>query len=418
MGQRSISTNLAPEVVVEAVYGNFQMLGWQQNEVTAQYAGEENAKLEVEDDVIRLHAMGECLLRLPEGARVKVDSVHGNARMKSMVGALDVGRVLGSLVLRDVAETTLGSVYGELSAGKLGGSFSVNQVLGNATVRDVLGSCILDRIAGNLDLRNSTGDLSVSVGGNAHISLGPLTGTHYKVNAGGNVFFSVPEEAHVQVILSSGAKEIHVNLPAGKAIHRDSNHLFTMGNGGANIELSAGGRVSFNAMGTGQIIKDDESWVDVEGFFAGFSDGLTEQIESQVEAQMNILDEQMARLSLAVASSGLPPEQADRIIESARQSSEKASERAQEKMERVRIELERKLATAERKVEIKMKAAERRHDQLGRHNWAVEWVATPSARKEDQVAEEERLVILRMLEQKKISLAEAEKLLEALEGKS
>ena len=36
---------------------------------------------------------------------------------------------------------------------------------------------------------------------------------------------------------------------------------------------------------------------------------------------------------------------------------------------------------------------------------------------QEQVSEEERLTILRMLEQKKISLEEAEQLLSALEGK-
>jgi hypothetical protein len=38
--------------------------------------------------------------------------------------------------------------------------------------------------------------------------------------------------------------------------------------------------------------------------------------------------------------------------------------------------------------------------------------------KDSRVSEEERLTVLRMLQEKKISIEEAEKLLEALEGKS
>jgi len=86
--------------------------------------------------------------------------------------------------------------------------------------------------------------------------------------------------------------------------------------------------------------------------------------------------------------------------------------RAQEK-------LERKLEAARRRQEAKAQAAERREQMRSRRTWSFE-IPTPPVPpmpEKEPVSEEERLMILRMLEQKKITLEEAEQLLSALEGK-
>jgi ATPase subunit of ABC transporter with duplicated ATPase domains len=117
-------------------------------------------------------------------------------------------------------------------------------------------------------------------------------------------------------------------------------------------------------------------------------------------------------------ASKLSEEQARRIEERARETSERAAARAQERIRHSQERMERKLAAAQRKVEIKAQARERaaRH---GPHGWnmPIPTPPTPPAPVGEPVSEDERLMILRMLEQKKITMEEAEHLLTALEGK-
>jgi hypothetical protein len=75
-----------------------------------------------------------------------------------------------------------------------------------------------------------------------------------------------------------------------------------------------------------------------------------------------------------------------------------------------------------RRAEMKARAAEVRgrrgahfNVNVGRWNWDLTPQGSPE--KGEAVTDDERLVILRMLQEKKISLEEAEKLLAALEGK-
>ena len=83
-------------------------------------------------------------------------------------------------------------------------------------------------------------------------------------------------------------------------------------------------------------------------------------------------------------------------------------------MRRTQERMEHKLNAAQRKLEQKKRAAGR-HPHWGAPTPPVPPI--PPTPPSEPVSEEERMMILRMLEQKKIGLDDAEKLLSALEGK-
>jgi hypothetical protein len=103
----------------------------------------------------------------------------------------------------------------------------------------------------------------------------------------------------------------------------------------------------------------------------------------------------------------------------------------QEKMRRAQEKLDRKIAEAQHRAEQRAREAERRARVHERHagdkehrehrGWHFDWPSPPatpaaSAQPSDPISDDERMVILRMLEQKKITPEQAEQLLSALEG--
>ena len=143
---------------------------------------------------------------------------------------------------------------------------------------------------------------------------------------------------------------------------------------------------------------------------------LYQKIEAQMQAMTRQINEQMELLTQRFSGAGMSPEEIERIMAQARQVSERETTRAQEKMRRAQEKLERKLEAAQRQRE---KAADRRTRGAGRQSWSFDWPSPPPAPAppKEPVSDEERLMILRMLEQKKITLEEAEQLLAALEDK-
>ena len=92
----------------------------------------------------------------------------------------------------------------------------------------------------------------------------------------------------------------------------------------------------------------------------------------------------------------------------------RAVERAQERVQRAQEKLTRKAENERRRAEMRAEVAQRR-TAVGRR-------AAPGSAPADAApagaSDAERLIILRMLEQKKITLQEADLLLSALEGPS
>ncbi|HSF82304.1 MAG TPA: hypothetical protein VLA49_13765 [Anaerolineales bacterium] len=427
MVQLNVTTSSAPEVVIEEITGSLQLKGWSRPEVLVKSEGDITPVLEEQDDVVTIRCNGDCLIRLPHEASVKVESVHGEAIFKLLDERLQIEKIMGSLVLRNVAETRVESVEGELVAKQVLGDLNVDHIAGNVVLRDVQGCCTLERVSGNLDLRDAEGDLIISAGGNANLRLSLLTGERYEISADGNLNFHLPADSSARLNLTSRANTIRVRLPEEQKLIQEQNYSLTLQDGQASINLTAGGTLSLDSQAAGWMEMDDVqaeiegAQAEIESAFTGLSEGLlTEQIEAQLEAHMQALEEHMSRLSEKLEGTGVSEAQQERIMRRAREASERATARAQEKMRRTQEKLERKMAAAERKAELKIRAAERISRSHGRRSWSVEWPpshprAAPQPPKEP-VADEERLMILRMLEEKKISLDEAEKLLSSLEG--
>jgi hypothetical protein len=279
-------------------------------------------------------------------------------------------------------------------------------------VRDVEGACKIE-VGGDLDGRDLEGDLHVIVGGSARLRLSLLLGKHYQVTAGGEIHCRVPDDASLKVDLTSGAQNIQARVGGEFATLNQSSHQLIMGDGQAEMKLTAGGGVVFESR--------DVDWGEQIDLHAELADQVADQVESEMRAHGAVLDKQMEELHRRLSDMNLPGVEVDRILERTRQASERSNQRAQDKLRRAQDRMQRKIEAAARKAELKARAAERR-SRSGGFAWNFEWrppvPGEPQHPETPQVSDEERLMILRMLQEKKISVEEAEQLLAALEGRS
>jgi hypothetical protein len=423
MERCSVATTLTPQVVIEEVGGNLQIKGWMRSEIYVKAGAPDTLVLEEVEDGIRLSCRSDCVLRVPREASLQVSKVFGGIRMKYLDRQLKIDQVDGSVGLRHVGEVHIGSIKGDLLAKEVLDSLQVDEVLGNAVVREVQGNCTIQHVVGNLDMREVCGDITAAAGGHASVEIALLSGKSYQISSGGHLNCQVPEDANLKASLSSRAESIRVKLNGKEITYCQPAYELTLGTGEVSMQLSAGGKLLFSSheadweeIGDLDAVLNDE--------FTRISDELTKQIEAQIEAQVEMLNGHLEKITENIAKIGLSQKETERLVRKGRESSEQAAARTQQKMHRAQEKLERKLADAQRKVEMKAKMAKTIGHDHKPHTWDFEWKSPtrpPSPASQDltnePVADEERLVILHMLEQKKITLAEAEILLAALEGR-
>jgi hypothetical protein len=421
MDKQFATTSDSPQVVL-FVTGDLRLKGQDALEVVAKSDDPEDLSFESQDDQVTIRCNSDCGVRVPRAARVHLAGVNGNAFIKALDAELAIDRIDGNLELRNVGPTRVGQVSGNLFAKNVDGDLSIERVDGEISARRVQGDfAVSGRVSGNLNLNDIGGSASASVDGNISLRLDPAPGHDYRFECHGNVFCRLSSETSAEISVPKAA-QVMVNLPGiHAAAPVQAPYAYTLGEGDAKIILSAEGNVVMDTHAPDWDMEDFD--IDVGSEVEGMADAVSQQISQQVESQMKMMEEQlnaqMASLSMRLKATKLSEEQAQRIEERARETSERAATRAQERIRRAQEKMEQKMAMAQRKMEAKKQLMERASHRSHRHwNINIPTPPAPGAPTAEPVSEDERLIILRMLEEKKISSEEAEQLLSALEGNS
>ena len=293
---------------------------------------------------------------------MEVDVVGGDARITGVMNSVAVEKVGGELSLRRLGSATFGNVGGDLSANKIHGDLGIDIIGGDAMVQEMAGVLNLKNVGGDLMGSDLKGPIKASVGGDAVIRFNPGSDGESVVQSGGDLMCQFAEGANLTVEYQAGG-DLRVSIPGVAA--QESGERIQIGEGGSTVRLSAGGDLilgldRIEVESTEEVVDDILKEVDLK--------------LAEVEARFNAM------------GAGLYDFDADRIGERVR----RAVARAQRKAEKARM-----------------------RGQVDPKSWGVS-VSVPA----EDVSEEERLAILRMVESGKISVEEAELLLQALEGDS
>lgn len=413
MQERTITVHETPNLYVATVPDDLRVAGWERPELVARTSGE-TLTVDANEGRIQIACDESLVLYLPRRSNLHVEAINGDVSLQALSGQVTIGQVSGDASLRDVSgEATLESVAGDFSArmtgalslGKVAGDMTTQGVRGNLTValvggdvslRAVEGNATIANAAGDLYARNVRGSLRANVRGDAALYLQPQPGNEYRVDADGDLLLRLPADVNVRLHLTaSEAEAIHVDFPGVTLESGKTSHELILGRETAEMPV-----IFLNAGGDLLVTSRADRWEAMADFGVGMRDSLGSIPVPPIPPIPPI-----------------PPDMPQRI-----------QERVQAATERAR----RKVEAANRRMEIKIEAAARRAEARARRmgvsispgrasmnigRW--EWDLTPreATTQEPSPTDEERLAILRMLQEKKITPEEAEKLLDALEGK-
>lgn len=359
---------------IEAVGGDLRLSGREGTQLEAQAPDHGDLTVESKDGAFHLSCRSGCLIFLPRDTRVEAENVGGNARLTDNLEDVLIRQVGGDLALRRVGRASFELVGGDMHVKEITGDLSVDILGGDAVIQDASGSVHLRSVGGDLILNNVQGSLECAAGGDIATTIGPQTAGPLKLNAGGDLACRLLEGVSAQVRVQAGGD---LYIPSG--LHQsgeDNMREITIEGGDHQIDLSAGGDLSIRVGKRGVGVTED---------FVG-------DILAEVDAK---LAEMEARFGAVGA--GLDSFDADRIGERVR---------------RVVRRAQRKTEQAERKA-MKTQAM-MGNTHIPELNWPGGEFGPADGKRE--ATDEERLAILKMVEEGKISVDEAEGLFEALEG--
>jgi hypothetical protein len=361
MGSLRWETGKSPKLVLVTIGGELRIGASEGPTVEAQGADRRELEVQEVEGGLRIESRGDCKLLVPPDAALEVQAVGGDAAIGDVRGQLLLQTIGGDLRLSRVGQTAVETVGGALVANQVDGSLMADHVGADARVEGVRADVHLRSVGGDLRLSRVEGAAQVTAGGDVHVSLEPPPGSRSVIQAGGDLRCSLPERASVRVQIFAGG-DMRVAVPT-ECEEEGEGCLVRLGAEEAELELRAGGDLSLRS-GEGK-------WARPE---VDFGEAVAASVGAELGAQMADLESRLNGLS------GELNFDTGRIGRRLRQ----AMERAHRKAERARQRAE-----------------------------AVRGIAPGVP--DELPSEEERMIILQMLEQGKLSVDQADSLLQALE---
>lgn len=356
MLEQSFDTSPTPHITVEGCTDDLTVRAVAGNCVTLHTDGEaEDVNVQRHGEHFTLDLRDSSLLICPPATTLTIKAVGGNLHVHGVTAPVVIGVVDGDLSLHDVGPAAVEQVSGDVVARRAGGDLRIAALDGDLRVTALRGGLETDRVGGDIRLESSF-----------------PPGTTCRLQCVGDLRLYLPENVSLRLAVRARGvvRSRHPDLALDRAKREFDGVL---GAGEAALEAEVGGNVYLLA-------------VEPE---AG---EISEIIETSIAAAMAELE---SRLTASLGRYGTVPVSGHvrHAAERARREMERAAEQARREAERARIHAER---------------AERR--------WQRVTGQRPSPRR-PAISDEERLRVLRLVEEGRISPAEAADLLDALEGR-
>ncbi len=410
MSDRRLETSEKPEVVVLA-HGRLYVRGWEKPVVELDCA-DNNCTLTMNGGIVRADGRSRMELRVPQLASLKVTG-FGEVTIRDVLGVVEVEQSGGSLNLRNVGRVSVQSSSNDLTARSIAGDLVIHQVGRFLNARDIAGNLTAEFINGHANVKEVRGDVKFETGGNANVVLDVSTPKTVELKSAGVITCRVRPGLNANVTISSYSP-ISVNVGDTQIALTEGDYSGVFGAGEGEFKLIAEGPVSLFETRVDPASREFHFDLNLGEDLAGLGGTIGEQISGQLEMISEELDARMSGLSDLVGMADIPAEKAEDIQ---RQTEEKIA-RAQEKIRRAQDRAARKIAEAQRRAEARAQRETRKDSKSYSRSFKINLSdLKKSARtKSDPVSDEERLMILNMVAENKITLEEAEALLSALEG--
>ncbi len=410
MGEQRFTTSLTPHITVETCGGDLAITALAEPEVIIGFE-DDDGDIQREGETLRIRSGADCRITCPPDSTITLRSLGGDLSVGDLGGTLAVESIGGDVSLRGAGVVTIQSAASDVSARDVAGDLRIENVGSDLEVRRIDGRLIVKNVGGDLSARALGGGFDIAgVGGDASIETDIQAGKTYRANAAGDLTLRLPPHVSAQFRLSAGGEiERRIEFAEWQGSAHAGQGL--MGSGEARVELSAGGDLMLLPL------RSDTDF-DFNVNFDAIGGEITakmSQFERELETKMGKLSEQITRMA-EMGTRELESRLRRAHVEQVGRHAERATERIRDQAERARRHAERAAERARRQAERTRRRAERQGKRHGFH-FHVDLTppGSPPRAAQPAATEEERLMILRMLEQRKISADEAGRLLDALE---
>jgi hypothetical protein len=350
------------------------------------------------DGVISIDAAGGDLSIHSCAAQITIGRVHGSLNADHLAGALSIEDIEGDTRLGGTSAVRLGHAHGAVDAHDIDGTLEMQVVEGDVRAHEVTGPVTLQAGKGSFQGIGLYGGMNLDdISDDLSLKTDVTPGLAYSARTRGTIDAHFPAETSAHFRLSAQGL-VSAILP--RIEQQEPGHLVgSAGAAEAEVDLQAAGDLTVRVQEPGD--GDWDAWTPIDS------------ISTQIEAEM-------ARHIGEMNIEALTQREIDQAVRKAEQELAQAQRRLEEEQRRAQdaaLQAQERAARAAQRAQLKIARQSRRWGVSGEQGpslFGLPQAPRPPRATDRGPSSEEQLAVLNMLQEKKITVAEAEDLLAAL----
>jgi hypothetical protein len=258
-----IPLNEDNRVVVRAA-GDVCIRGWGQVDMQALCDRGGLVQTQQQNGIVYVVSKSDLCLSVPVGVPVRIEHISGDAFITGLVGRLEVQKVGGDLAVERCGEVNIGVTGGDLLLREISQAVVIQKVSGDLNGEALVGGLIVEEVGGDASFQTGKGTLHLRAGGDLKLYLPGQEGEEVSLRAGGDIKIFCDKGINAQLELSSGGQEIDIDINNRSSHVEQATYTTVLGEGGRLIRARAGG----------DICVSDEDWDE---------DDLADEFEDQIK---------------------------------------------------------------------------------------------------------------------------------------
>lgn len=220
---------------------DLHLRGWEETDVLISPTDTRHLKIREDGNLMNIFANDHLWVSVPAGVEVRVEHTGGDAMVSGLSGSVEMTHVGGNLTLHGAGKLDVGHIGGDMAVTDVRESLSVRRVGGDMT-GEIQGSVSVEMVGGDCEMIAMDG-IRLRCGGDIQVSIGPSSKDELVLKAGGDVKVHVPEDLNARLDMTSGGHDVTVNLAGSENKYKDENTILTLGQGERPVRVRAGGEI-------------------------------------------------------------------------------------------------------------------------------------------------------------------------------
>ena len=220
---------------------DLHLRGWEEADVFISPTDTRHLKIREDGNLLNIFANGHMWVSVPSGVDVRVEHTGGDAMISGLSGSVEMMHIGGDLTLQGAGKLDVGHVGGDMAVTDVRESLSVRRVGGDLS-GEIQGSVSVEMVGGDCEMIALDG-ARLRCGGDIQVSIGSSSKDELVLKAGGDVKVHVPEDLNARLDLSSGGHDVSVNLAGSEKDYEDENVNLSLGQGERAVRVRAGGDI-------------------------------------------------------------------------------------------------------------------------------------------------------------------------------